>query len=139
MIIDLTALLNELTLDPAALGYTGSDVDDAALLNEVGASGETVLRQSIPMGEVYAQVEWTTEWLGLEAVRREGFRQVTSTETLDASSPRIRDALEAIFGSGSATWGNLAAIASRDASRAEILFGHGAKVTPSDCANARRV
>lgn len=139
MSIDLTALRDELANDPQALGYTSSDVDDAALLNEVGASGETVLRTAIPMGEVYAQVEWISEWLNLEPVPREGFRQLTSTDTLDASSPRIQAALEAIFGTDSATWANLAAIAARDASRAEVLFGHGVSVTPSDCADARRV
>lgn len=137
--MDLTALRDELAADPQGLGYTGSDVDDAARLNERGASGETLLRKSIPMGEIYAQVEWTTEWADLTGVFREGFRQITSTETLDASSPRIRAALEAIFGTGSNTWANLAAIATRDATRAEILFGHGVRVTPSHCADARRL
>lgn len=138
MSLDLTALKNELESDPQGLGYTGSDVGDADLLNERGASGETVLRQAIPMGEVYAQVEWISEWLALTDVEREGFRQLTSTDTLDASSPRIRAALEAIFGAGSDTWSNLAAIATRPASRAEVLFGNGVRVTPSDAADARR-
>lgn len=137
--MDLTALRDELTSDPQALGYTGSDVDDAALINEVGASGETVLRQAIPMGEVYAQVEWTDEWATLTDVLRDGFRQLTSTDTLDATSPRIQSALEAIFGSASATWANIASIATRPASRAEVLFGHGAHVTTSNIADARRL
>lgn len=137
--VDLQALNTELTTDPEGLGYSGSDARDADLMNDRGRSSETLMRRAIPMGEVYAQVEWIDEWLVLDEVRREGFRQITCSEFLDATSPRIQAALEAIFGSGSDTWANLAAIATRSASRAEVLFGEGTSVHHLDVAAARRL
>lgn len=138
--MDLQELRSELDEDPEGLGYAGtSDAEAAATLNDRSLTGETALREAIPMGEVYAQVEWTTEWAGLDATFREGFRQLTSTPTLDASSSRIHDALEAIFGSDSQTWANLAAIAERSVSRAEVLWGAGTRVHHLDVARARRL
>lgn len=135
--IDLTELLTELTGDPEALGYTGDDVEDAATLNEVQAAIQ-LNRESIPMGEVYGKIVWA-DFIALSADRREAFRIITSTPDLDVRSQNIRDAFVAIFGGGSATLTNLQGILKRPASRAEELWGAGAYVTPSLCADARRL
>lgn len=137
--MDLTALSAELTLDPAGLGYVGPDSEDAEKLNAPSPGGETVFRKAIPMSEIYAQIEWISEWAALPGVMRDGFRQLTSTDALDVTSPRVRAAMEGIFGAGSQTWANLASIATRPASRAEILWGEGTRVHHLDVAAARRL
>lgn len=137
--VDLQALADELTSNPLGLGYTGDDAADAGLLNDPGASGETVRRSAIPMGEIYGQIDWDGEYLAMTPEKREAFQVITSTEYLDVTSQHIRDAFVAIFGAGSTTLGGLQSILDRDASRAEILFGVGVRVSPSHVADARRL
>lgn len=137
---ELSTLASEITGDPDGLGYAdplaSSDFNALRdLLNERRAA-YTVRRTSIPMSEVYAQVDWVGEWTGLSGVQREGFRQMTSTPNLDASSEQIVSAFEAIFGTGSTTWANLAGIVDRQASRAEDLFGAGANITTANIQDA---
>ena len=138
--MDLTALANEINTDPQGMGYADPLPEDhnavVDLLKQDDPAGETFFRTSIPMSEIYAQVEWVSEWLNLTDVEREGFRQLTSTDSLDASSQRVRDAVEAIFGNGSATWSNLAGIVTRPARREEAVLGKGTSVTSQDVANA---
>ena len=131
-------LAAEIENDPQGLGYTGDNATDAGILNEVRSSIQ-LNRTSIPMGEIYGEVVWDPEWLGLSAIKREAFRQITSTASLDVTSQNIRDAMVEIFGAGSDTISNLQAILTRDASRAEELFGHGTHVSPSEVAEARRL
>lgn len=136
--VDLAELKTELDTDPTGLGYTGSDGGDAELLNEPRASIQ-LNRATIPMGEIYGQIDWDDEYLALGDAQKTVFRTITSTVSLDVRSQHIRDAFVAIFGGGSATIANLQAILTRDGSRAEELWGHGETVTPSQVADARRL
>ena len=138
--MDYQALADEINNDPEALGYgqhlPGDHNSIVALLKQDDPTGTTYFRTSIPMSEVYAEVEWVNEWLALTDVEREGFRELTSTDAFDASSQNVRDAVEAIFGNGSQTWANLGGIVTRPARREEVVLERGSSVTSQDVAKA---
>lgn len=137
--MDLSELKTELTTDPEAIGYDGAgdDAGDAALLNEIQASIQ-LNRSAIPMNEIYGAVDWIADWNGLSDAFKAAFQQITSTDVLDVTSPRIRSAFSTIF-AATDTLTRLQGLLTQDGSRAEELWGEGARVTPSDVADARRI
>jgi len=136
--IVLSELKTELETDPAVLGYTGDDATDAAILNVKRASIQ-LERDAIPTYEVLGQVDWDGEWAALTDAQRHAFGIMTSTESIDARSQNIRDAFLFIFGAPSNTITALQGIITRDGSRGEELWGIHTVVTPSHCADARRL
>lgn len=133
MILNLAVLKSELATDPEAAGYTGDDVQDAALLNlprtgirinlEIPAS---IVASAVDVTEFSALVEEDKRWLEM-LISGNGNVRVAW----------IKSTMLGMFGAGSVTRTRLAGELDRDGSRAEELaLGH---VTPSDCADARRL
>lgn len=142
--MDLQALHDELVNDPQGMDYqphidAGNINALRDLLEQDDPAGQTFRRTSIPMSEIYAQVDWVGEYIALTGPKKDGFKQITSTPNLDASSQNIVSAFEAIFGSGSTTWSNLEGIVDRKASRAEAVLGEGEQVTHDDIVAALRL
>jgi len=138
MSIDYAELRVELEADPKELGYTGNnDVMDAELLNGVGASGEKVKRDFIDGQEIMSVVE-ISEYAELSQIQRDGWLAIISAGTgmVDVNNPGTIAQVEAIW-SGTTTIENLIAMRKRDASRAEVLFGHA--VTDQDVGKARQL
>lgn len=140
MAIDLTALKDELANDPSGIGYTGDDAADAELLNETPRSGTSVTRETIPTDEIRRAVvpaEWPSS--NADAPVRDLLLFHTQGEQINPNDPNVRQAFLDAFPAGTTTRQNLAALQTREGSRAEELFGEeGVSVTPSDVANARR-
>ena len=129
----------ELDSDAATYGPL-SDGRCADFLNDkASAKAAPINRRAIPMYEVLGAVDWS-EFIGagLDAAKRQAFQILTSTETLDAGSATVRAAFTAIFPAGN-TRTALAALASRQGSRAEVLWGDGARVSHDQVAEARRL
>jgi hypothetical protein len=73
------------------------------------------------------------EYDGLSAANKQLYQILVSTGTLNGADSRIRAMFASIFAAG-ATRTALAAMAERDGTRAEQLFG--VAVTTDDCARA---
>ena len=136
MPLSLAALKTELTTDPTALGYAthvanGTTWQLAELLN-TSRAGISIFRASIPTWEVVACTD-KTEYDALTAGNKQLYQILVSTGTINATDARIRAMFASIFAAGS-TRTALNAMASRQGSRAEQLFGVG--VTSEDCAKA---
>lgn len=139
MAINFTALAAEINTDPKSLGYAGkSDYEIATILNTAGASAETLFKSYTPVEDVVACIV-RSEYDALAAAGKTYLNEVvlrgTRVKTGDAT---LRSQIAALFGVGTATRTNLTNVASRSASRAEILFGENAAVTDQDVAAALR-
>jgi len=137
----LEALKNEIVNDPNAVGYKNPDTTwegdgvIADLINDP-AKGANVFRKNVPMDDVFAEIDWVVDWLGLSGQRnavldkQQAFRLITSTAVLDANSVRIRDAFAEIFANTSGgTLARLNTLTQKAGSRAEVLWGDGARVS----------
>lgn len=128
MALSLSALKTELQTDPTTLGYAplvtaGNTGALAALLNE-GRAGISVFRSSIPTWEIVANTV-KIDYDALLPGDKQLYQILVSTGTVDATDSRIRAMFASIFGVGTTTRTNLVAMASRQGSRAEQLFGGG--------------
>jgi hypothetical protein len=139
MAINYTALTNEINTDPKSLGYAGkSDYEIAVLMNTRGASAETLFRMYTPIEDIVASIV-RSEYDALAAAGKTYLNEVvlkgSRVKTGDAT---LRSQLAALFGAGTTTRTNLTNVASRAASRAEILFGEDIEVSDADVARALR-
>lgn len=128
----------EVDTDPEGLGYAGkSDYDISVLMNTPGASGETLFKSYTPVEDVAACIV-RSEYDALAAAGKTYLNEVvlkgTKVKTGDAT---LRAQIAALFGAGTTTRTNLTNVASRAASRAEILFGENSYITDQDIATAR--
>ena len=144
---ELATLKTELDTDPLGLGYAGQpDTQGVAdLLNTIGLSvpPETIPNTSVPVGEILDAIDASelpaVDVNGLqfflERLRLSGggvdisvgspiIGQVADVFTI-AAAPNSRTALNALT--------------TREASRAEVLFGIGFTVTHTDVGLARQV
>lgn len=143
MPIDPATLKTELTTDPANLGYAspvaaGNDVTLADLLNQARAGATyQVYRGVVPSYEVINNTD-PADWVALTAAEKQRYQTLTGAGQVDVSQPNVRNTFGAMFAAGTATRANLTAMAVRQASRAEILFGTGTVVTVADISFALR-
>ena len=93
-----------------------------------------VRRSNIPIGEVLNAIDWTGEYAGLTADQKDIVQVLVSTDTLDGTQSNVVGTLEAVFGTGSTTWGDLSALLDRAASRAEAVVNQS--VSNSDIIKA---
>lgn len=136
MAMTLAALKIELQTDPTALGYaafitSGTTWKLAEILNLPRLAIRT-FRTSIPTWEVVA----CTTKVGYDALAagdKQLYQILVSAGTIDASDNRIRAMFASIFPVG-ATRTALVAMAERDGTRAEQLFG--VSVSTDNCARA---
>ena len=139
--IDLVALEAEVTADSAGLGYKEqggawkSDTAVAELLND-RSKGDTIRRSTLSSQEFAAAID-LTEYEALTDARRAYLSLLLlSSDRVDASEPAVFSAVTSIFGAGSATRASLLGRIQRPGSRAEVLWGEGAKVRPGDVGRA---
>lgn len=137
--VDLTALAAEITNDPKALGYADkSDYEISVLLNTEGASNETLFKSYTPVEDIAACIV-RAEYDALAAAGKTYLNEVVlkgaKVKTGDAT---LRTQIAQLFAAGTATRTNLTNVASRPASRAEILFGENAYISDADVAAALR-
>lgn len=126
--MDYSALWDELTNDPAAVGYVApnnpaNDVENAGLIND---ETQTVERMSITAAELWENTDLTEyRVLGIEA--RDAYNVLVGLETIDvAEGSNSRTALANLFPAGTTTRANLVALVqeTRTVSRASQLgFG----------------
>lgn len=157
MAIDYAALKTELNTDPTALGYAaprtaGDDVTLAGIVNLLRATIQ-IRRADISASEIanaidvadYTALPGSPTAAQLSSERRflawiTGILTVGSVRLLNddgTNAPAITN-FQAMFPAGSATRTRLLALASRNGSRAEQLFGAGTVITSADVAKALR-
>lgn len=114
----MQALASELANDPAGLGYTGkTSVQIAVLLN---ARTQTTERLVIPSYEVI-EATVPSEWVALTAAEKQRYQTIISAGQVMVKGPNTRATFAAMFGPGTATRANLAALQGTTASRADVL------------------
>lgn len=141
MAVNHASLRAEIDSDPNAHGYaahvaTGNDAQLASLLNEprAGAAFE-FWRSDILPSEINAAITWS-ELKARTQPERDMYGAIIGAEKIDATKATIRQAFADIFPAGSASRDALTALAKRQGSRAEKLFGAGTVVSPTDVARA---
>lgn len=144
--MDYQALKNELVNDPTARGYTGKpDNQCTALLNEL-QGGITIRRTDIAPNEVLEAID-TRDFQGtLTTAECSWFESVTQLRSLrlsldDGSDTLVLGNLKRLL-ANPGTQGSRAriiALANRQGSRAEQLFGRGTVVTDADVGAARNL
>lgn len=139
MAINLTALAAELNADPKTLGYTGkSDAQIADLLNTPGASSETIFKAYTDTADIVACIV-RAEWTALAAADKQFLTEVVlAAPKLKTGDSNLRSAVAGIFAAGTTSRANLTAAASKQATRAEALFGENTTVSHQDVARALR-
>lgn len=140
---EILVLQNEINTDPESLGYAGlKDEPTAELLNEPGASGETVPNTSVPVEEVMDAV--VSNELGNVPINEFNFflMRIQKAESINisAGSPFLIQ-ISQTFSQQDApdTRAALTLLKERPASRAEILFSEGVTVSYMDVGTARLV
>lgn len=139
MAIDYAALAAEINGDPKSLGYAGkSDYDMSVLLNSAGLSGETIFRVYTATEDITAAIV-RAEYDALGATAKDYLINVVlCTARIKTGNATLRSQIAQIFAAGTTTRANLTAVASKPASRAEVLFGENATVSDFDVAKALR-
>jgi hypothetical protein len=141
MPVDQTELRDELTLDPASIGYAGmsnSQKEDAINLERDTidvdrTSVSTVELQSAVVGTEYVALT-ISEQNAWNAILIVGSGAEGSGIPLDNAA--IRAQVAAIWDGGTTTRGNLQALQTTKGSRAEQLWGEGTRVTRHEIAEA---
>ncbi len=144
MAIDLVALKSELTADPLTLGYApfvsgGNDTALVGLLNAVGAGANfAIFNPSIGLATLIANIA-PADFAALTALQLQQLQLLLAVGQLDLTQSNIRAIVTAIFaGSTTATKNAMTALAKRQGSRCEVLFGAGSSVSTRDIAVALR-
>lgn len=146
MAIDYGELTTEIQTDPNGYGYAalvaeGNDQGVADLLNlpRDGATAPgapiTVYRNDVRRAELIGALV-VSDYDALTAARRDLMNAILQLEVVDATNATLRGNLAAVFGAGTTTRANLVSAAQRAGSRAEQLWGTGARVQHLDVARA---
>lgn len=138
-VMTYAALKAEITIDPTGIGLVspynaGQDGAVADALNLVRAV--SVTRLFVSSYEVLQNIV-PSEWTALAAGPKQQLQTLLACPTLDASNANVRSWFTTIFGAGTQTRTNLAALQTRNGSRAEVLWGEGARISAADVAAAR--
>lgn len=131
---DYLALKAELTTDPLARGYAA--MSDAQAAASLIANYRTAERASIRASELYEAVV-DSEFTALAANVQTRVRDLYTLDVVPAATgSRARAVLLAIFGAGTQTRANLAALVKVDVRRCDEI-GWSVGVTDQDVAAAR--
>jgi cytochrome P450 len=140
-VFTIAALRTELDTDPKGLGYAARRAQSnapealAARLNERGASAESVTQTYLRVEDVVAALV-RAEYDALSAAGKDYLGVVLSAPQVKTGDATLRAQLGQLFGAGTTTRTNLLALATRSASRAEVLWGEGFAVTDAQAADA---
>ncbi len=150
MSVSFSALKIELQTDPKALGYAplitvANWIGVAALLNQPGASRETLPRLAVPSAAALCYLDerdmanFTVSQLAfIQAIAASGtllLKDPLSLTTPPADSVMFTR-LKALFPGTTPTGANILALDAYPCSRAESLFGEGVQVTADQCRSA---
>lgn len=142
-------LKSELISDPAGLGYLAGvsgrirDDDNCAVLINTARSGVaadglnySIFRNDITPREVINAII-PVDFTNMTQIQLSKMNLLFQSAPLDATSSGVRQNFQNVF-SGTSTLlsGNLAGIASRNSSRAAVLFGYGTTVSDTDVGSA---
>lgn len=133
MTIDLAVLAIEINTDPNGYGYSLTDnALTADLLNEPRAAIQ-IDSGLIDSRMVVEAIDYD-EYAGLSAGEQRAFMTLTNPPEVDTQNAGIVDAFQSIFGGpgGVNSRASLAALLTRDGSRAEELFGADVRVSNSN-------
>lgn len=139
-VMTLALLRAEIDNDPKSLGLATLKVQTngaqavAAKLNEVGASAETLFKDTVPTEEALACIV-LTEFNARTAVEKTAIDMFFRGAKIKSGNANLRTTMAALFPAGT-TRTALIAIASRSCSRAEALWGEFHTVTDTDVAMA---
>ena len=153
MAINPITFKTELTTDPAKLGYSGlvfrgdhtglasivnfrRDGSTPCPVNNIVGSGITIFRNDISPREIINAIQ-PNDFNAAQQIQISKLNLLFLALPIDATLSGVRANFQNIF-SGSATMlsGHLTAIAIRNGSRGEQLFGTGISVTQGDIASA---
>lgn len=139
MAINYTQLATEINTDPKSLGYAGkSDEEIAVIMNTPGASAETIFRAYTATEDVVAGIV-RSEYDALTAADKTYLNEVIlKASRLKTGSSTLRTQMAQVFGAATTTRANLTAVASKSASRGEVLFGENTTISNADVARALR-
>lgn len=130
--MDLVALKNEITNDPAGIGYAAAGDDHVAIAKLLNKPGRSIDRETLTSGELVSCLD-QTEFTSLSAPQKAYLNLFVTAGNVPMTQD-VRQALRGMFTAGSKTRGNINAATRRDASRAEELGF--SRVTESDVADA---
>jgi len=140
--MDYVALKTEITTDPTARGYAapyaaGSDIEVANLLNEIQAGIEVDV-PFLDAWELQGAIV-ATEFAALDADRRALWSNILVAGRIEVQNTNVRNQILLIWVAGTTTRSNIAALQTRNGSRAEQLFGFGTTVTHSQVSQTRLI
>jgi hypothetical protein len=135
--INYTQLATEINTDPKSLGYAGkSDYAIAVILNTPGASAETIFKAYTDTSEIVAGIV-RAEWDALSAANKQFLNEVIlNAPKVKTGDSNLRSSVGGIFGVGTTSRTNLVNVASKSATRGEVLFGEGTTISDTDVAKA---
>ena len=143
MAINDVALKSELDNDPTALGYAAlinrPDPDWTGVVTLLNAPRSTIkLHNGVqPSYRIVSAIN-RAEYDALQTAAKNWLSFVIQAGSVNLAPGEVRTALGVLFPVGSVTRANLLALADRDASRAEQLFGEGAVIRFEDAVRASR-
>lgn len=149
MAVDTSGLRTELLTDPANLGYAplisgGADQSLADTLNlrrsgtAVDGKSYSIFRNDIQPKEIVNAIG-SGDFAGATQIQITKLNLLFVATPIDATLANVRANFIGIFaGATSGTISNLTNLASRNGSRAEVLFGTGTSVNSSDISLALR-
>jgi hypothetical protein len=140
MAIDIAELKTEIQTDPLALGLTFDEPQGTAdklnlvrptiAIERTGLQGLELQKSVIGAEFVALSSEKRDAWLTLMII--------ATSDGLDAADSAIMAQIQQIW-TGTTTLTNLAALQSRDGSRAEQLWGEGGNVTAKNVRDASEI
>jgi len=144
MSINYISLQSEVKNDPAALGYSGkTDEQITNILNTVGsgtaADGKsyTIFRNDILPKEIVNCID-PVDFTAATQLSISKLELLFVAAPIDATLTNVRANFQNIFSGASATTKNaLSAVAQRNGTRAEVLFGTGTVINSVDIGKAR--
>lgn len=133
----MTALTNEITNDPKALGYgsvaSQNPADTATKLNTrpepIAAAGQEQIYKAYTDSEDLVAAVILTEFAALTQANRDYLTLLFAPKRIKTGDASVRTQVAAVFAGGTTSRTNLIAAASREASRAEALWGENFSVT----------
>ena len=140
MAVDIQVLAAEISTDPTGLGYAGGDPDIADTINFVRVTIQLDnFVTAFDIEEAVVPNDWPQA--GADQFKRDLWRDILLTVgevggPINANATNLKAKVLLVFDPATETRTALAALQTRDASRAEQLFGPGTIVTHKQVAQA---
>lgn len=139
----MAALTTEVATDPKGLGYAGATGNSATIADLMNLSPEPIAAGS--QEQIYRTRADTrdlmaciilAEFAALTQANRDYLTMLFSQSQVNTGDANIRTQVASVFGGATTSRANLIAAASKQASRAQALWGDGFSVTPQAVSEA---